>query len=170
MPEQQTLDFGEVAEARSAVISDDGLYRYRLDRRWADGPRVTWVMLNPSTANAEVEDPTSRRVIRFSRAWGYGALTIVNLYAWRATDPVELWFVEDPVGPENDRYLAEACAGTDVIAAWGASGHVDRIREVLALPGMDGLKALALTQSGQPRHPLYLRGNLTPEPWVNPDA
>jgi hypothetical protein len=168
--EQQTLDLGGAALTRSAVISDDGLYRYRLDRRWGLGPRVSWIMLNPSTADAEQDDPTLRRITGFSRAWGFSALTVVNLYAWRATDPMRLWFVDDPVGPENDRYLTEACAGTDVIAAWGASGHLDRIREVLALPGMDRLKALALTQAGQPRHPLYLRGDLTPEPWVSPDA
>lgn len=110
MTEQQTLDLGEVALARSAVISEDGLYRYRLDRRWGYGPRVAWIMLNPSTADSEAEDATSRRVQAFSRRWGFSALTVVNLYAWRATDPTDLWTAQDPVGPENDRHIAEVCA------------------------------------------------------------
>jgi hypothetical protein len=170
MSEQLAFDVAEFAETRSAVISDDGQYRYRLDRRWGYGPRAAWVMLNPSTADAEQDDATIRRIRAFSQAWGFSALTVVNLYAWRATDPAELWTAADPVGPDNDRHIVEACVTSHVIAAWGAHARLDRIREVLALPGMDRLKALALTQSGQPRHPLYLRGNLKPEPWVNPDA
>lgn len=170
MSEQLTLDLDAFVPTRSAVISTCGRYRYRLDRRWADGPPIVWLMLNPSTADAEAEDATSRRVQAFSRAWGYGALTIVNLYAYRVTDPRALWLAVDPVGPENDAYLAEAFTGGTVIAAWGVHARPERIAEVLALPGMDRLKALALTKTGQPRHPLYLRGDLTPQPWENPNA
>jgi hypothetical protein len=174
MLEQLTLDPDPDPDAfaptRSAVISEDGLYRYRLDRRWADSPSIVWLMLNPSTADAEAEDATSRRVQAFSRAWGFGALTIVNLYAYRATDPHALWLAADPVGQENDAYLAEACAQSDVIAAWGANARPDRIAEVLALPGMARVQALEVTKAGQPRHPLYLRGDLTPQPWENPNV
>jgi hypothetical protein len=178
MPELTLFD--ELAEAeaeiarmqaiRSAVISDCGLYRYRLDRRWSDGPTVAWLMLNPSTADARAEDATSRRIQAFSRSWGYGALTVVNLYAWRATDPRELWRTADPVGPDNDRHITEAVAGRTVIAAWGANARPDRITAVLALPGMDRLHALELTKDGQPRHPLYLRRDLTPQPWRDANA
>lgn len=170
MLEQLTLDLDASAPTQSAVISPCGRYRYRLDRRWSDGPRVTWVMLNPSTADAEVEDATSRRVQAFSRGWGFGGLTIVNLYAYRATDPAELWRTADPAGPENDAYLVEACTQSDVVAAWGANARADRIAEVLALPGMGRLQALEVTKAGQPKHPLYLRGDLVPFPWRNPDA
>jgi hypothetical protein len=170
MPEQQALDLGVAAFTRSAVISEDGRYRYRLDRRWGHGPRVVWIMLNPSTADAEQDDPTLRRITAFSRGWGFSALTVVNLYAWRATDPADLWTASDPVGPDNDFHIAEVCATSHVIAAWGAHARLDRIAAVLALPGMDGLRALAVTKTGQPRHPLYLRGDLTPQPWENPDG
>ena len=74
-----------------AVISQDERHRYSLTRRWGDGPRVCcWIMLNPSTADATTDDPTIRRCIGFTHAWGYDALTVVNLYAWRATDPADL--------------------------------------------------------------------------------
>jgi hypothetical protein len=170
MPEQQALDIGAVAFTRSAVISEDVRYRYRLDRRWGPGPRVVWLMLNPSTADAEQDDATIRRIRAFSQGWGFSALTVVNLYAWRTTDPAGLWTAADPVGPDNDRHIAEVCATSHVIAAWGAHARPDRIAAVLALPGMDGLRALAVTKTGQPRHPLYLRGNLTPQPWESPNA
>ncbi len=93
----------------SAVLSECARYRYRLDRAWERDDHglgtVTWVMLNPSTADADVDDPTIRRCIGFSKAWGYNALTVVNLFAWRATSPRDLCAVEDPVGPDNEAHL-----------------------------------------------------------------
>jgi hypothetical protein len=71
----------------SAVLSPDGVYRYRLDRVWGAGPRVLFVMLNPSTADATQDDPTLRRCLGFARDWGYGSLTVANLYAYRARGP-----------------------------------------------------------------------------------
>lgn len=170
MLEQLTLDLDASAPTWAAVISPCGRYRYRLDRRWAAGPPIVWIMLNPSTADSSTDDPTIRRIRAFSQVWGFGALTVVNLYAWRATDPRELWQALDPVGPENDRYLAEAVSGVEVVAAWGANARPDRITEVLALPGMGRVQALKVTKAGQPRHPLYLRSDLTPRPWENPNA
>lgn len=156
---------------RAAVISDCGRYRYRLGRAWDDTlPAATFVMLNPSTADADVDDPTIRRCIGFARTWGCGSLVVVNLYAWRATDPRELLTTDDPVGPNNYAHLtAEAMVAADsgapLVAAWGANAQPERIAQVLALPGMDRLAALALTKSGQPRHPLYLKADLKPQPW-----
>lgn len=174
MLDQQVLDFGDFGLGRSAILSPDERYRYRLDRRWADGPTVAWVMLNPSTADGTTDDPTLRRIQAFSRSWGFGALTVVNLYAWRATDPAGLWTAADPVGPGNDRHIYEGVAGHEVVVAWGAHGKPERITEVVRLiesaPGAGRPKALALTKTGQPRHPLYLRGDLTPQIWRNPDA
>jgi hypothetical protein len=155
----------------SAVISTCGRYRYRLDRTWdAALPVATFIMLNPSTADATVDDPTIRRCLGYAHAWGCGALTVVNLYAWRATKPADLWNAADPVGPGNDAYLTAAAQSATtsfgrLVAAWGAHADPWRIAEVLALPGMDRLTALALTKGGQPRHPLYLRASLTPQPW-----
>nr|WP_222109038.1 DUF1643 domain-containing protein [Streptomyces cupreus] len=160
----------------SAVLSDCERYRYLLGREWDDAkPTAVFVMLNPSTADVLRDDPTIRRCLGYARAWGCGALMVANLYAWRATDPAALWAVEDPVGPENDAHLyaaatIAAASGGPLVAAWGANARQDRIAAVLALPGMDRLSALALTKDGQPRHPLYLKADLTPQPWMQPAA
>lgn len=156
---------------RAAQLSADGLYRYGLVRRWGMGPPATFVMLNPSTADAEQDDPTIRRCITFARAMGAGALHVLNLYAYRATKPADLWRAEDPVGPENDSYLtrhALACRaqGRPLIAAWGAHAKPDRVAAVLELPGMAAaLTALGVTKAGAPRHPLYLPATARPESW-----
>ena len=155
---------------RAAVISPCGRYRYALTRRWGTGAGVTWVMLNPSTADDAHDDATLRRVTAFSRAWGFSALTVVNLYALRATDPARLWQDPDPVGPDNDRHITRAAGCRELVAAWGAHARADRVAAVLALlaaaPGTGRLHALALTKSGQPRHPLYLRADQIPRPWT----
>lgn len=151
---------------RRAVFSDDRVYRYRLSRTWADGSRATFIMLNPSTADETVDDPTIRRCIGFAKSWGLGGLDAVNLYALRATNPADLWTVDDPVGPENDHYLTEAAAGGGaLVAAWGAHPKRDRVQEVLAIPGFERLTCLRPTKRGHPSHPLYLPSNLTPVPW-----
>lgn len=175
MPEQTALALDEFGTGRSAVISDCGTYRYRLERRWAPhGFTVTWVMLNPSTADADTDDPTLRRITAFSRRMGFSRLIVVNLYAYRATQPADLWRATDPVGPDNDEHLRDAMAGHVVVVAWGALAKPDRIARFLqihrAAPGAGRLHALALTSAGQPRHPLYLRGDLTMQPWEAPDA
>lgn len=147
----------------SAVIR--GPYRYELRRRWAAGPQVAWVMLNPSTADADANDATIRRCVAFSRSWGYGALVVVNLFALRSTDPTALKTAVDPVGPGNDAYILAADDESEVtVAAWGAHGALfGRGREVrLALRDPH---VLALTKSGEPRHPLYLPGGLRPARW-----
>lgn len=90
----------------SASISGD--YRYRLGRAWAGGPTCTFIMLNPSTADADQDDPTIRRCVGFAKALGCGALEVVNLYAYRATNPRDLLRQDERVGPENDYWLREA--------------------------------------------------------------
>jgi hypothetical protein len=155
----------------SAELSDCGTYRYTLTRDWdSDRPAACFVMLNPSTADAEQDDPTIRRCLGYARTWGCGSLAVVNLYAYRAADPSELWRAADPVGPNNDSWLRAAVTGArksggPVVAAWGAHARTDRISAVLELPGVAPISVLALTKGGQPRHPLYLRANLTPQPW-----
>lgn len=153
-----------------ALVSGDGRYRYWLTRTWGTGPYATFVMLNPSTADAAVDDPTIRRCVGFAKSWGCAGLNVVNLYALRSTDPKGLWLAEDPVGPECDRYLASFAAtaahfGTPLIAAWGANAKPERVAHVLRLNGMQALTALGVTKDGAPRHPLYLRSDAQPEPW-----
>ena len=144
-----------------AVLSGCGRYRYRLTRTWDPcRPRATFIMLNPSTADAADDDPTIRRCTSYARSWGLGGLTVVNLYAYRATDPADLWKVEDPVGPDNDDHLravltTATAVGAPVVAAWGANARCDRVAAVMGFAG--AVTALGLTKSGQPRHPLYLR-------------
>lgn len=154
-------------ELRTAVISDCGRYRYVLGRRWTAGPTVAFICLNPSTADARTDDPTIRRIRGFAKAWGYSALVVANLYAWRATDPAELKRADDPVGPDNDSHLVRVAADCElVVAAWGVHARPERVAAVRALPGMDRLHVLGLTKGGAPRHPLYLPGGLVPKPWA----
>jgi hypothetical protein len=112
--------------SRSAVISPCGRYRYHLHRRIADSGRVaTFVMLNPSRADAEIDDPTIHRVMGFARRWGCGELHVVNLFAFRATRPADLRKAADPVGPENrDRIRRAVAVAADglVVCAWGTHG------------------------------------------------
>ncbi|TFD53489.1 DUF1643 domain-containing protein [Cryobacterium sp. Hh7] len=149
-----------------AELSEDRTYRYRLSRVWSDGPRATFVMLNPSTADEYSDDPTLRRCIGFARHWGLGGLNVVNVYAFRATKPADLWTAADPIGPENNRYLEDAAANDEVlVAAWGAHAKQERVQEVLSIPGFDRLTCLRTTKRGYPSHPLYLPKELLPVPW-----
>lgn len=150
---------------RSAVISPCGAYRYRLGRRWGEGPSVLWICLNPSTADATRDDPTLRRLIGFSRAWGYGGLRLGNLFALRSTDPHELYRAPDPIGPDNDDHLRAMAGGVSlIVAAWGNHGIV-RGRGRVVRSMFPGMKVLGLTKIGEPRHPLYAAGDLTPIDW-----
>lgn len=147
---------------KSAVISACGQYRYELWRRWAEGPHVLFIMLNPSTADGQVDDPTIRRCVSFAKRWGYGALCVANLFAFRSTDPTQMKKVLDPIGPDNDATLIRLArqAGL-VIAAWGSHGsHLGRSKKVLQM--LPAVKALHLTQGGDPGHPLYLKGTCEP--------
>lgn len=148
-----------------AVLSPDGRYGYLLTRRWAEGPVATFVMLNPSTADAAQDDPTIRRCIAFAKRENCGGLAVVNLFAYRATKPSELSQVVDPVGPENDSWPRTTLSGNGlVIAAWGMHGPGDLAEAVVRLAG-DRLRALGVTKDGRPRHPLYVRGDAPLVPW-----
>lgn len=146
----------------SAVISPCERYRYLLYRRVGSGGVVVFVGVNPSTADATVDDATIRKCRGFASRWGFGMFFMVNLCAYRATDVRELARVDDPVGPDTDRHLREAFAGADLIVpAWGARGklplslewRVDRVRELLRESGKP-CKVLGLLKHGDPRHPL----------------
>ena len=152
-----------------AAFSRDRRYRYRLWRRWdRSRPAIAFCMLNPSTADARRDDPTIRRCIAFARAWGYGGIEVVNIFAMRATDPRALRSARDPVGPRNDAFMRRAAALSPVVIAWGVHGAL-RDRESAALKlfgGRSRLLALGRTRSGSPRHPLYLRRDVKATEYV----
>ena len=133
---------------------------------------MVFVMLNPSTADAAHDDPTIRKCIGFAKRFGYGAIEVVNLFAYRATDPDDLKRANYPIGPDNDAHIRAVCRHvTQVVAAWGAnvSGPIPlhRAQEVKRL--LDELYvqpvALATTKTGQPSHPLMLPYRCTMTPW-----
>ena len=144
-----------------ATLSLDERYRYRLWRTVGPGARsVTWVMLNPSTADASQDDPTIRKCKEFTRRWGFDRMEVVNLFAWRATNPKELPKVDEPIGLENNEtILARALASEWVIAAWGSDKFaVQRARTVTRMLTGAGvhLRCLRKSKDGHPYHPLYL--------------
>lgn len=153
-----------------AIISDCGQYRYQLTRDIPDGSEApaVFVMLNPSTADAMHDDPTIRRCMGFAKSWGASSLIVANLYALRSTDPKALWTHPDPVGPENNKHLAElARKHFYVVCAWGANARPDRVRDFLRVMEASeaSLWCLGETKAGAPRHPLYLRRDAKLLPW-----
>jgi len=140
-----------------AVLSLCGRYRYGLWRRWRSGRGELLVVgLNPSRADARIDDPTLRRCIGFAQRWGFAGLRLANLFAWRSRDPAQLKRVVDPIGPENDRWLLSLAAGADlIVAAWGNTGQefarADQVRRQLS-----PWYCLGLSRQGAPLHPLYL--------------
>jgi hypothetical protein len=158
-----------------ATFDPTGAYRYALWRVWdAKRPPLVFVMLNPSTADGWRVDPTIRRCMGFAQSWGYGALTVVNLFAFRATCPRTLRQADDPIGPANDLHLRNAVASAAaVVFAWGNHGCLhERDRAVLTLllaqkrRAFPALCCLGTTSAGQPRHPLYVRADTVPQPFV----
>ena len=147
-----------------ALISDCGLYRYKLTREWGVGPTCVFIMLNPSTADASEDDPTIRRCIGFARREGCGGLRVENLFAFRATDPDIMFRHAHTAVGATDQFIREAAKAVDgpVIAAWGADKRAQaRGARVLKMLREIGVYAvcLGMTKSGAPRHPLYVKGD-----------
>lgn len=150
---------------RETILSLCRTYRYTL---WRDVGNLggdgyaMFIGLNPSTADEVLDDPTIRRCMAFAKSWGYGALCMTNLFAFRATKPADMLAATDPIGPENDKHLVTLAGSAGiVVAAWGTNGtHLGRDQAVRAV--VSNLHCLRKTQAGHPGHPLYLPGNLTP--------
>jgi hypothetical protein len=167
--------FPEMAETEKsgAVISECGKYRYHLWRRWdMDLPTMVWVMLNPSTADATEDDPTIRRCIGFAKREGCGGISVLNVFAYRATDPVELTKVADPVGPKNEAYLCYArnvSLMTILVCGWGKQRPGKVLREAYRNAGViltcRNAHCFGKNQDGSPKHPLYLPSNAKLEEW-----
>ncbi|BAU10450.1 hypothetical protein LEP3755_09340 [Leptolyngbya sp. NIES-3755] len=158
----------ECRSGNGAIFDSSGSYRYALWRSWNDLPRVGFVMLNPNQADAELNDPTIRRCIGFAKAWGFGGLEVVNLFAYRAKTPQLLKQAAEPIGKDNDRYLFTLSGRVDlIILAWGNwGGFGGRHREVLPFFQTENIYTLGMTKLGHPKHPLYLRQDSDRIRWV----
>jgi hypothetical protein len=172
------------AGGKCALCGERLRYRYVLGREWGPGPPAVFIMLNPSTADAYVLDPTVRRCVGFARQWGAGGLVVLNAFALRSTDPRALRVEPDPTGPANDRAIAAVLADRrrllreweaagepapmPTVVAWGVHATLGRRDEkVLALLREHRFAPMRLgnsTKDGHPRHPLYVPGNVEPTP------
>lgn len=148
---------------KDAIISECGRYRYKLTRRWdGDKRMLPTCMLNPSTADHEIDDPTIRELTFFAEQWGYGGLLIVNLLAFRASTPKVMMAAADPFGPENGTFIQRMLTDarhsrTPVLAAWGNGGAWADSDEWFcdrATFNMVSLVCLGLTKDGHPKHPM----------------
>ena len=167
-----------------AGISNDGVYRYRLWRQWDhfwNKPTCAFAMLNPSTADADLDDPTIRRCIDFARRWGYATLSVVNLFPFRATDPRELKAWLTCIEEETERWRRvrrnwvhiETVAGNAalVVLAWGNHGDLLGMGRVVTRRLIDSGNTphvLGWTKAGQPLHPLYVPADTRPQ-WIDPE-
>ena len=149
------------------VFSADRRHRYVLRHTWEPliAPKFcTWIGLNPSIANEEQLDPTLRRIRTFCVAWGYNGFIMTNLFGLVTIDPAQLYRVEDPIGPENDRHILQAAQETgNIVAAWGLhGGHQKRCHAVSEMLSGFVLMCLKETKGGYPTHPLYVAGDTMP--------
>lgn len=148
-------------DSSGATFSACRQYRYVLWRAWGATDRtVAFIGLNPSTADETENDPTIRRCIGFAKSWGFDRLVMLNLFAFRATDPSDMKRAADAVGPDNDATLVTQCASAGrIVGCWGAHGafngrYVD-VRRLIP----QRIECFGTTKSGQPKHPLYLPSN-----------
>lgn len=155
--------------ASGATFSVCRRYRYRLWRSWGDREnRVVFVGINPSSANEVDNDHTITKCLGFGGLWGFGAIDMVNPFAFVSTDQRGLLDATDPIGPENDRLLADVFAGaTRVVWAWGQGKTVavrkllkDRLDSASWRALVAGIRCetgtFGITDEGYPRHPLML--------------
>lgn len=154
---------------KGAVLSLDNVYRYRLWRRWGDGPTLGYILLNPSTADAEADDPTITRCIKRAQRLGCGAIEVGNLFALRSTEAAALYRAAFPIGPDNDAAIeAVVRASKIVVCGWGVHGLLhgrgravaNRIQHELGRI----VHVLDLCANGEPKHPLYIPLNRDPVP------
>jgi hypothetical protein len=159
-----------------AVFSDCEVYRYSLWRRWSPGPRLFIVIgLNPSTADAEADDPTIRRCISFAKRELADMFVMLNLFALRSTDPAGLLRDPEPIGRDNDEtiwrwlnMLGSSEVSGVAVAAWGnhqtAKARADKLFDPQGMTAGE-LKCFGVNKDGSPKHPLYLKGTAPVESW-----
>lgn len=149
---------------RDAIFSECRTWRYNLIREFEQQSltseregTVVMILLNPAEATAEQDDPTNRRGINFAKRWGFRRLEFVNLFAARTPYPEKLKEMDDPIGPENDQYILEACKRADkIVCGWGNHGeYMNRAEEVYSMISEFQLECFGINKSGEPVHPLY---------------
>lgn len=153
-----------------AIVGATGQYRYWLCRQWdRELPHVCFCMLNPSTADAASDDPTIRRCIGFAKSWGFGSLSVVNLFAYKATCPRELKLAPDPIGLYNFHFIKLFSAKAAVtVAAWGIYGGQLQ-QDQLVMSMLNNPQCLGTTAAGHPKHPLYVPADTVLETYENAD-
>ncbi len=170
----------------AAAVSHCGGYRWWLERVWdPQRPRLLFLGLNPSSADAGRDDPTLRRLLAFARGWGYGGLEVLNLFSRRGSSPALLRRAADPVGSCTDRWIRRrlrvhlAAAPATVWLGWGNGGAwrgrdravLAQLEEALARAPAGGRSVvLGLTGAGHPRHPLYVPAAARLEDWPSPTS
>ena len=172
---------GTLTIRSSAIISQCGRYRYRLERdlhpSWGNSKRtMTWIMVNPSTADAHDDDATIRKVCGFSERHGCDRVIVGNLFAWRSPDVRTLALADDPFGPENEQHLADMIDEADLLmVAWGPVAKVPaqyrrRWGIIPWLAGRTGktMRCLGTAKDGHPRHPLMVAYATPLEEWKAP--
>lgn len=160
---------------RSAVLSACGAFRFQLVRSlerelWHEHIKpgaIAWMLNNPSTADAEVDDPTVRKCWKYTTQWGYGSMMFVNTNPYRSTEPKLAKVPDEHVLLANDSWLRYAVTQCPyVIAAWGDKANPELVRRAVnVIHPLGPLHALKVTKGGQPGHPLYLPGCAYPELW-----
>ena len=163
---------------KAAVLSPCGNYRYTLSRQWDNGQCVAFLMFNPSTADASVDDATIRKCKGFAQRWGYTRMVVANLFAIRNRDPKAVGRTVDPIGPMNDYYILEALKDArEVICAWGCGSHMrgpllDRppslMKKIRERYKYMPIQCLGRGQDGNPKHPLMLAYTTEREPFLRP--
>ena len=155
------------SEQKGALFSDDGGHRYVLWRIWdTTRPCIQFVGLNPSTANEDQDDPTIRRLMGFTKKWGYGGFYMTNLFALVSPHPEDLRTAEDPIG-DNDRHLVETRKKCEhIVFCWGAFPKIFRDIQVARM--FEGALCFGTTKDGSPKHPLYLPASTTLVPFIHP--
>jgi hypothetical protein len=176
------IPFESLTIHRVASLSECGRYRWSLTRSWHDDllkPWVGWIMLNPSTADADIDDPTIRRCMGFAHDWGYFGIHVVNLFSFRAADPADLAAAADPIAPPpvHPRTLEKIILPVFefcplVVAAWGSHDIVklhaaDIAVRALCCRHKVSVACLASNGDGQPRHPLYVKAGTRPRIWFD---
>jgi hypothetical protein len=158
-----TLD---LFDNNGAVVSKCGLYRYELWRIWNDSkPKVLFIMFNPSSADANRNDATLRRCMKFARSWGYGGVYIGNLIPYRATKPAELKAIDQETlqGDGNISHIETMALKSDkIVFAWGDLPNKYFVEDVVVRLKYPLAFCLDKTNSGNPRHPLYVKGSIKP--------
>lgn len=143
---------------KSAILSKNRKHRYLLSRIWdLDNENILFIMLNPSSADEDIDDATTTKVISFSKKWGYGGLHICNLYTYRTSSPKKLFSVQKNKRGSNKSEIkkyAKKCS--KIVYAWGNKEKVPPwLNQMVPNPSF-----IELSKEGVPKHPLYLKSNL----------